>query len=328
MRFSQQEKERKKVAKKEIKRIIYILLLFFFWFFSFFLLRYKSFILHLGLDISCIFGYTINEHKSWRYVLVDIDEMSVDEQILYYQEKLKELRSQRACAYCGKTGVFAKGLCVNCYHRLIRNGMVEPKKRGTHEEREKRCLNWKQKLCSKVVEYPFAQPIDFDESVDIAIGMLINREQDFLLKRYKEGMTLKEIGTYFGVSQERARQVINRSIQHLRHPQRIQYFVVGKSGVEDRKKQEIEEAKRKEAEKQELRKRMGAELPIEQLDLSVRTFNILCRNGVKTLGDIDKVYGNDGSAFMEFRNCGRKTVNELEEIVFKFRNSVASQISA
>ena len=271
--------------------------------------------------------------------MCSIDGMSIEDQILYYQGKIKELRSQRVCSYCGKSSLYARGLCVNCYQRFVRNGTAAPKVRVPKEKAKivKPKIPWREKLGVDVVESVFALPNDYDESVDFVLNnTLPERYRDFVLKRYRDGMTLRQTGATFNVTQERARQIISRSIRWLRNPYRVRYFTVGLAEIseqarkeEEAEKLELEEAVKQAEEKKqnaltekEFRAVLGATVDIENLGLSVRTFNVLYRANIKTLADIDEIYGDDGERILKLRNCGRKTLNEVKKIVERFRAGV------
>jgi DNA-directed RNA polymerase alpha subunit len=57
---------------------------------------------------------------------------------------------------------------------------------------------------------------------------------------------------------------------------------------------------------------LTADDPIEALDLTVRTYNVLKREGVNTIADAMKVYDDEGVlGFAAFRNMGDKGVDEI-----------------
>jgi len=262
---------------------------------------------------------------------MEVDELSVEDQISYYKGKLKELRGKRACSYCGAVGVYAKGMCVNCYHRFLRNGSADFKYRGAMKTK----IPWREKLGIDVVGSIFTLPNDYDESVDFVLkNTLSDRCCDFVLKRYADGLTLRKVGEEFGVTQERARQILSNSIRLLRHPRRVKYFTVGKEEITESEGREEEakmleflaSAKKVAEEKQnalsekEFRKSVGSAIPIEQLELTVRAFNVLARGGIKTMAEIDEAYGDDGNGILALRNCGQKTLREIGKIVEDFRS--------
>ena len=57
----------------------------------------------------------------------------------------------------------------------------------------------------------------------------------------------------------------------------------------------------------------NADMPIENLDLSVRVFNSLKRTGVVTVSDVIELLGKGEEAVMSIRNFGEKSLDELRE---------------
>jgi len=57
----------------------------------------------------------------------------------------------------------------------------------------------------------------------------------------------------------------------------------------------------------------NADMPIENLDLSVRVYNSLKRTGVTTVGDVIELLGKGEEAVMSIRNFGEKSLDELRE---------------
>jgi len=56
-----------------------------------------------------------------------------------------------------------------------------------------------------------------------------------------------------------------------------------------------------------------ADMPIENLDLSVRVFNSLKRTGVTTVGDVIELLEKGEEAVMSIRNFGEKSLDELRQ---------------
>lgn len=57
----------------------------------------------------------------------------------------------------------------------------------------------------------------------------------------------------------------------------------------------------------------NADMPIENLDLSVRVYNSLKRTGVTTVGDVIELLEKGEEAVMSIRNFGEKSLDELRE---------------
>lgn len=109
------------------------------------------------------------------------------------------------------------------------------------------------------------------------IASLPEREQQILQLRYQERKTLREIGEIIGVTLERIRSQEHRAIYKLATPPRLGYIKYGKVAYEKL----IAERK---AEK-EYNER-GFNIPLEELDLSVRAFNNLKKIGCDTVADV------------------------------------------
>ena len=67
-------------------------------------------------------------------------------------------------------------------------------------------------------------------------------------------------------------------------------------------------------EKEENKKEKILEMPIEDLELSVRSFNCLKRSGISTVGDLANKTEND---MMKVKNLGKKS---LEEVIAKLHD--------
>jgi DNA-directed RNA polymerase subunit alpha len=64
-------------------------------------------------------------------------------------------------------------------------------------------------------------------------------------------------------------------------------------------------------------------MPVEQLDLSVRTMNCLRRGGIATVGEL---IGKKAKELLQLRNFGQKSFQEIEERLKKMGLSLAPQV--
>ena len=55
------------------------------------------------------------------------------------------------------------------------------------------------------------------------------------------------------------------------------------------------------------------EIPIENLDLSVRVFNSLKRTGITSVGEVLDMIEKGPDAMLSIRNFGEKSLDELKE---------------
>lgn len=164
-----------------------------------------------------------------------------------------------------------------------------------------------------------------------AFSHLNEQEQKVLEHRYSELMSLDKTGAELGVSRERVRQIEARARRKLRRSLMLGY-------CETVSKAELELAKQRIRELEKQISRLAetpivAEqaidrtqvMPLEMMDLSVRTFNCLKRAGFETLGDLirydrfSKSFATSlkDSPWMGIRNFGRRSFEELRQRVYE-----------
>lgn len=152
---------------------------------------------------------------------------------------------------------------------------------------------------------------------------LAERETQVIEMRYRDKMTLAEVGTVFGVGQERIRQIEAKALRKLNHPARLRNYAAvpyqeWKKEYEARLRAEarldwylqhgrytveLEESDKPFSDNPEL-----YDTPIDDMDFSVRSFNCLKRAMVNTLGDILKL---DFETATHIRNLGRRSLDEI-----------------
>ena len=129
------------------------------------------------------------------------------------------------------------------------------------------------------------------------LSNLTEREREVLKMRsglfyHNKPYTLEEVGQVFGVGRERIRQIEAKAIRKINHYQRKQRF----NQVNETSKEVITD-----------------NTPVEELDLSVRSYNCLKRANVHTVGELTLKTEEE---MMRVRNLGRKS---LKEVVQKLR---------
>ena len=152
-------------------------------------------------------------------------------------------------------------------------------------------------------EYP--RPADFDGSLEYVLQTLNERERRILGFRYKDSLTFEEIGKRECVTRERIRQINAKAIRKLRHPDRLNYLKYGVSGVIARKTESARKAALASLPKPD---KPGADIPLEELDLSVRSYNCLKRVGISALHEIAEMTFDE---LCRVRNLGKKSVDEI-----------------
>ena len=154
-------------------------------------------------------------------------------------------------------------------------------------------------------EWEYPRPADFDGSLEYVLHSLTERERRVLDFRYKEGLTYEEIGKRECVTRERIRQINAKAIRKLRHPGRLNYLKHGVSGVIARKTENAREAALASLPKPDIK---PEDITLEELELSVRSYNCLKRAGMKTLRDVADMTFDE---LCHVRNLGKKSIDEI-----------------
>lgn len=170
------------------------------------------------------------------------------------------------------------------------------------------------------------------------ITELSDREQRVIELRYRFGMTLEGAGKEMQVTRERIRQVEIRAIRKLSYnihrfqkPDQVEMHdyeellrenqvlrsafdnLVGViHDVYPQILEKVKEAQRKaEADVVENKH-------IEELELSVRSYNCLLRAGLNTIGKVIEYDKNPKTSWLKVRNLGRKSIEEIRVRLFEF----------
>ena len=181
---------------------------------------------------------------------------------------------------------------------------------------------------------------NFNENIKRILDkeMFSDRERYCLMAYYKDARNLEDIGKSLGVTRERIRQIETKAIRKLKHPTNRDMLLQGKDKFElisiNEKEEIIKEFKEKIGYdlivewigNHEITEELldvchsvintynnGAkgqeEATIEDLDLSVRSYNCLKRWGIHTLKDLTSMTRDD---MMKVRNLGRRSLKEIE----------------
>ena len=153
-------------------------------------------------------------------------------------------------------------------------------------------------------EWEFPRPGDFDGSLEYVLHTLTERERRVLDFRYKDGLTFEEIGKRECVTRERIRQIHAKSFRKLRHPERLNYLKYGVSGVIARQTENAREVALASLPKQD----KPEDITLEELELSVRSYNCLKRAGMNTLHDVAEMTFDE---LCNVRNLGKRSIDEI-----------------
>ena len=176
-------------------------------------------------------------------------------------------------------------------------------------------------------------PTDLPDDITLVLEYIIQktlteREGRVLDMRYKRYMTMAAIGEEYGLRAERIRQIEAKAVRKLRHPSRSKYILMGMEGyinylrdtaVDERLreyKKEIISLEKKIAEltdtEYEEEKNELENAPLAELDLSVRTFNILYRAGYST---VKELLDADAEKIVSLPNLGLKNFSDLIDVL-------------
>ena len=176
-------------------------------------------------------------------------------------------------------------------------------------------------------------PTELPDDVALVLEYIIQktlteREGRVLDMRYKRYMTMAAIGEEYGLRAERIRQIEAKAVRKLRHPSRSRYILMGMEGyinylrdtaVDERLreyKKEIISLEKKIAEltdtEYEEEKNELENAPLAELDLSVRTFNILYRAGYLT---VKELLDADAEKIVSLPNLGLKNFSDLIDVL-------------
>lgn len=166
--------------------------------------------------------------------------------------------------------------------------------------------------------------------LDMALDELTERERTVLKERFVNKMTLETCARIHGVTRERIRQVEAKALRKLRHPRlsvmfRLAPYSYTKQVEQENGKlrlecatlyQHLEEKNKRiqeltQAEQKEATRAVRVpedDLTIEDLELSVRSFNCLLRAGLRSVSDLRRISLSD---LRRVRNLGRKSFDEI-----------------
>ena len=179
-------------------------------------------------------------------------------------------------------------------------------------------------------ETPTELTADVLAGIEYALSTLNEREQLVIHRRYKERKTLREIGEEIGVKQERSRQIETAALRKLRSRRNMSFMTKGVDGyIKERCKIEYERGYQvgynegyqqgvDEAPRGISKAGMSVtivSLPIEALDLSVRSFNALRRAGYVTIGDLLPVTDKQ---IIHIKNLGVKQRQEVAVSLYHY----------
>ena len=211
-------------------------------------------------------------------------------------------------------------------------------------------MNWKGDAANPVgIEWPYnlmqQVQVETDDPLEhicseaelllaMCMSNMTEREKDIVMRRYYHQKTLKEVGEEIGVKQERVRQIEANGVRKMRNPHCEYIMLHGIKEYIDKRVNEKADAMvktMKEELENEYRVKMAnaviadnqsrrdivAKLlstSVEEMDLTVRSYNCLKRAGVNSVGELIKMFPTYERLYT-IRNLGRKSLEEVVEKV-------------
>lgn len=157
------------------------------------------------------------------------------------------------------------------------------------------------------------------QGLDVALSSCLPREQEAFLLRYKEGKSLKDVGTAMGVTQERVRQIINKTLRKLRNPSRFNRIRYGNEVYLEMEKEKEEKKKENEAlwEKEQ-------KFEKTKLYLSPRSYNALKRAKKNIVADLLEMTEED---FEKIYGLGVQSIDEIFSKLFSFKEQCGEDLA-
>ena len=141
------------------------------------------------------------------------------------------------------------------------------------------------------------------EGLQYSISCLNEREQLVIRLRYQERRTLSAIGIELAVTGERVRSLDSKILRKLASPPLLGYIKYGKDAYE----QLLAHAEEKLQQKY---KNDKLQLPIEDIGLTVRSFNCLIKRGCRIVGDVVKLTEDE---IVKTKNLGMRSAIEIAD---------------
>lgn len=162
------------------------------------------------------------------------------------------------------------------------------------------------------IDFEFADESEFEK----ALATCYEREKEIIKQYYEEGKNLQQIANNYNITRERVRQIVGKALKRIKH-----YLTYHKSEEEMIKKENelnkyrnmlIKEFAEKGIYTKDMELVFGdvnlKQHTIEELDLSVRSYNCLRRANIRTLEELVKYSPDD---LKKLRNLGNKCIKEI-----------------
>lgn len=179
------------------------------------------------------------------------------------------------------------------------------------------------------IELPEEVTPDIERGIMLALSHLDERAADMIMLRYKDNLSLVEIGEKYSLTGNRARQIISRAVRELAKKPMLQMIQLGHKGyvefivnrlaeikteviAHDAYNKGYEEGYADGYEQREKKEKELSDLlniSVQELDLSLRSRKGLKYAGIETVADLLKF--TDAKEIKGIRNLGVKSLSEI-----------------
>lgn len=169
-------------------------------------------------------------------------------------------------------------------------------------------LDYPMNLLEDIFTRSIETPYDIEGTVAYVLCRLTKRERDILKMRYEEKLSLRGCGERLGITSERVRQLITKTLHTLRQPYNSDILKVGADKYYTLKGEYS--ADNKIVLKTELKDNVDHILDkeIEYLALMNRSYKILRNAGIRTIRDL---VSHNCKSLEELRFMGRTSFNNI-----------------
>lgn len=283
------------------------------------------------------------------YIYQDVKRMKQKIDILGLSQTARERLYWSGCKTLGKLSkmtvqdllkIYGIGnkYCSEIVEKAAKVGIIIPDLDESKEKRSYSTVNqapYPQNLLMDLLQCNAEDPrilntdSDRNAGISVALSYLDERSAMFVVLRYKQGATYEEIGNYYGVSGSRVQQLVQEALIKLRrssfrtliskglraHIQEI-VLIDTKKHVEARLKAEylrgysdgVNDTRNGSPPAEKTIYEIEA-LLIEDVPLSVRSYNCLKRSGVIYLADLLRFETTDD--ILKIRNMGKQSLKEV-----------------
>lgn len=175
----------------------------------------------------------------------------------------------------------------------------------------------------QVVDEDTVLPSDIKGSFEYMLFLLTDKERSYIHAYFKDGLSIIEIAKTHSITKQGVQYLIAKALRKMRQPALIKYIMIGvKNMAYDQATNKIL------CEISSLRKVVAshlvdskdmiqqyADIPIKDLNLSVRCYNCLVHTGIKTL---DEIAALKPVKLASIKNLGQKCYSEIINVLYTY----------